>query len=43
MHGAEHDLLVATVAAICEDRSILRTSAESTDRIHPTESEELHV
>jgi len=43
MHGVEHDLLVATVAAICEDRSILRTSAEPTDRIHPTESEELHV
>src|SRR6478735_2473949 len=43
MHGVEHGLLVATVAAICEDPSILRTSAEPTDRIHPTESEELHV
>ena len=34
MHGVEHDLLVATVAAICEDRSILRTISRA-DRPHP--------
>ncbi len=33
MHATEHDVLVATVSAICHDRTIL----------HPTESEELHV
>lgn len=34
MHAAEHEVLVATVAAICQDRTIL------TD---PIDSEELHV
>jgi phosphoribosylglycinamide formyltransferase 1 len=48
MHEAEHELLVATVAAICEDRSILRTvptirTSSDPTRTHPTECEELHV
>jgi phosphoribosylglycinamide formyltransferase 1 len=49
MHAVEHDLLVATVASICEDRSILRTPrtlatpADPTARTYPTETEELHV
>jgi phosphoribosylglycinamide formyltransferase 1 len=41
VHETEHDVLVATVAAICKDRTILTR----TDRtiLHPTDSEELHV
>ncbi|MET0577037.1 MAG: phosphoribosylglycinamide formyltransferase [Ilumatobacteraceae bacterium] len=49
MHAVEHDLLVATVASICDDRSVLssshnaRTRADPTARTHPTDTEELHV
>ncbi len=43
MHGVEHEVLVSTVAAICQDRSILHTPADTATRTHPTESEELHV
>jgi phosphoribosylglycinamide formyltransferase 1 len=48
MHTVEHEVLVATVATICQDRSVLHPSALPTSagpiaRTHPTESEELHV
>ena len=43
MHDVEHEVLVSTVAAICQDPSILRAATEPNDRTNPTESEELHV